>query len=200
MQAIPKPRLLDPNRQLSQSRDALTNHEDEPPAELLKEALRETCVYAQQLWENLDAARQYLMTSLPADPRSPGPHPSASAAPTGPDDEQGWQNWIAAYASVSSVLCGPQGDSGYGLGEARRAADERRSAPVLRLYADHPDLRAKNLAPQPASDREDSDAREATGASGSPDGGAKGRGASRFAVIGVLVLLAIRGLRPRRYP
>jgi hypothetical protein len=57
MQAIPKPRLLDPNRPLSDARDAITNHEDEPPAELLKEALRDTCAYAQQLWENLDAAR-----------------------------------------------------------------------------------------------------------------------------------------------
>jgi hypothetical protein len=199
MQAIPKPRLLDPNRPLSDARDAITNHEDEPPAELLKEALRDTCAYAQQLWENLDAARQYLMTSLPADPRSPGPHPSASASPTGPDDEQGWQNWIAAYASVSSVLCGPQGDSGYGLGEARQAADQRRTAPVLRLYADHPNLHDQ-AGSEPAADREDSAVRARTDGPGSSDGGAKSRGASRFAVIGVVVLLAIRGLRPRRYP
>ncbi len=200
MQAIPTPRLLDPQRPLSDDREHFTIN-DEPAAEALKEALRETCAYAQQLWDNLDAVRQYLMTSLPADPRSPGPRPSPGASPTGPDDEQGWQNWIAAYASANSVLCGPQGDSGYGLGEARHAAEERRSAPVLRLYADHPHLRNDGSAMDPAEDRKDNAARArtATEAPGSSVVRSKSRGVYRSTVVGVLVLLAIRGLRPRRY-
>lgn len=84
--------------------------------------------------------RGYLLNSLPPDPRAPGPHPTASASPTGPDDDTGWDNWIAAYATVTSVLCGPNGDSGYGLGEGRREANLRRTAPVLRIHADHPGL------------------------------------------------------------
>jgi hypothetical protein len=202
MQAIPTPRLLDPDRPLSNERGGFTVNDEEPPAEQFKEALRDTCEYAQQLWDNLNAVREYLMTSLPADPRSPGPHPNAGASPTGPDDEEGWQNWIAAYASVTSVLCGPQGDSGYGLGEARHAAEERRSAPVLRLYADHPNLGGNNgSAPEPVERREDDGARArtATQTPGSAASGAKGRGASRSALLGVLVILAVRGLRPRRY-
>lgn len=96
MQPIPTPQILDPDRQLANDRGSLSTAEDhEARAELLDKALHETCAYAQQLWHQLDADRQYLMGSLPPDPRSPGPHPRASASPTGPDDQQGWDNWIA---------------------------------------------------------------------------------------------------------
>ena len=77
------------------------------------------------------ALRSYLLGSLPPDPRTPGLH-RTGAAPTGPDDEPGWQNWMAAYAEAHSVLAGPQGDSGFGVSEAEREAQTRRSAPSIR--------------------------------------------------------------------
>jgi hypothetical protein len=184
MQTIATPQLLDPDRMLANDRGSLGSADDHKArAELLDKALHETCAYAQQLWNNLDATRQYLMDALPPDPRSPGPHRSASASPTGPEDEQGWQNWIAAYASVTSVLCGPHGDSGYGLGEARQAAEERRTAPNLNFYNRHPEL-AEAHSPSVAGQKPEPDSR--------------GHGAARSALTAVLVLLAVRGLRPRR--
>lgn len=139
MQPIPTPQVLDPDRVLTNDRgDVTVDHEAR--AALLDEALQATCSYAQQLWHDLDAMRAYLLTSLPPDPRAPGPHPTASASPTGPDDADGWENWITAYAAVTSVLCGPHGDSGYGLGEARREAELRQTAPGLAPPAHHPDV------------------------------------------------------------
>lgn len=185
MQPIPSPQVLDPDRILANDRGDFTI-DHEARAQLLEEALHETCGYAQQLWRDLDAVRSYLLDSLPPDPRSPGQHLIASAAPTGPDDEDGWTNWITAFAAVTSVLCGPHGDSGYGLGEARHQAALRRSAPVLRIRADHAqDTSATNetsiseeTEPAPASGRRSWPAHTATTI--------------------VLGLFALRGLRPRR--
>ena len=147
---IPTPHVLNPDRLLANDRGGFGTADDHKSrADLLDKALQDSCAYAQQLWDNLDAVRHYLMDSLPPDPRSPGPHPSPSAAPTGPDDEQGWENWIAAYASVTSVLCGPHGDSGLGLHEARGAAQERRTAPVLNLHSRRPELRQADAASAP---------------------------------------------------
>jgi hypothetical protein len=200
MQPIPTPQLLDPDRVLDNDRNEVTA-DHQARAALLETALHESCDYAQQLWNSLDATRHYLMDSLPSDPRAPGPHPHAGATPTGPDDEQGWQNWIATFAAVNSTLCGPQGDSGYGLSEARQTAQERRSAPILQLHAEHPQLSSPAAAgtdpagehtptssqhQQPGTDR-------ATAAHRPP-----GRGLGRPALTAVLVFLAMRGLRPRR--
>jgi len=124
MQPIPIPHVLDPDHYL-----------DDGGGEGLESALAQTCAYGRQLWENLDTTRAYLMASLPPDPRKPGPHPALGASPTGPDDEEGWAAWIAAYAAITSVLCGPHGDSGFGAGEAREAARARRTAPNLRVAA-----------------------------------------------------------------
>jgi hypothetical protein len=179
-QPIPTPQVLDPDRVLDNDRDDLTA-DHQARAALLDDALRKTCDYARQLWNTLDGVRDYLMDSLPPDPRSPGPHPHLSASPTGPDDEPGWTNWISAYASVSSVLCGPHGDSGYGIGEARHAAELRRTAANLNLYARHPEL--VDDAPAPT----DATATATTSRSS----------ARTFATV-ALVLLAVRGLLPRR--
>lgn len=187
MQPIPTPHVLDPDRILINDRGEFTaSHEKR--ADALQKALTETCEYAQQLWENLDGVRAYLMKSLPPDPRAPGPHPTASASPTGPDDEQGWEEWITAYASVASVLAGPHGDSGFALGEARRAARDRRTAPILNLAAEYPDLGATPAKPEP-----EPEARQAEAEPNKPP--------SRFAKAtgyAVVALLVLRGLRPRR--
>lgn len=188
MQPIPTPQVLDPNRILDNDRGDFTA-DHEARAQLFKEALHETCAYAQQLWHDLDAMRGYLLNSLPPDPRSPGPHPTASASPTGPHDETGWDNWITAYAAVTSVLCGPHGDSGYGLGEGRREATLRRTAPVPRIHAEHPGLgtpdrpAAAHAAATQEPPAQRAPARSRTG---------------RTATMAVLILLALRGLRPRR--
>jgi hypothetical protein len=187
MQPIPVPQVLDPDRILDSNRGSSTA-DQEDRAQLLDEALHETSSYAQQLWHDLDAMRGYLLNSLPPDPRSPSPHPTASASPTGPDDDTGWDNWINAYAAVTSVLCGPHGDSGYGLGEGRREANLRRTAPVLRIQAEHPDARDV-----PAHDGAEGNELAATK---SQDYGR--RRTTRAVATTVLVLLALRGLRPRR--
>jgi hypothetical protein len=182
MQPIPAPEVLDPDRVLDNDRDDLTA-DHQARAALLEDALHKSCDYARQLWNTLDGVRTYLWDSLPSDPRSPGSHPHLSASPTGPDDEQGWDNWITAYASVTSVLCGPHGDSGYGLGEARHAAELRRNAPSLNLYAAHPELAGN---PQPSAAPADAPAT------------ARRRGSARTLATIALVVLAARGLLPRR--
>lgn len=192
MQPIPEPHLLDPDRLLQNQRGDFPqiNDDHRTRADLLDKALHETCGYGRQLWENLDAVRQYLWDSLPADPRSPGPHPSLAAHPTGPADEDGWRNWIAAYASVTSVLCGPQGDSGFGINEAEHAARLRRTAPNVKVLATHPDVVAP-ADPPPSAAPARTAARDNTTA-------APGSSMMRVLGVAVLVLLAIRGLRPGR--
>jgi len=129
MQPIPEPELLDPTRMLTDDRDDLTLVEHRNRANLLADALTDSCRYAQQLWHELDEVRRYLHRSLPDDPQRPDAR-RRTAAPTGPDDEAGWQDWMSTYAAVTSVLCGPHGDSGFGADEARREAHLRRLAPV----------------------------------------------------------------------
>ncbi|MFN2562905.1 MAG: hypothetical protein ABR571_16640 [Jatrophihabitans sp.] len=184
MQPIPKPHLLDPDRMLVNDRgEFAVDHETR--ANALDKALKESCAYAEQLWEDLDGIRAYLLNSLPPDPRAPGLHPTASASPTGPDDEQGWENWINAYATVTSVLAGPHGDSGFGLGEARRAARDRRTAPILTLAADHPEF--ASAPPQPdRPPRPESEPAKPTSS------------VAKVAGVAVAALLVLRGLRPRR--
>jgi hypothetical protein len=122
---IPKPEVLNPDRPLFNDEDNFTaNHEARDV--LLERALRESCAYAQQLWANLDAQRSYLLGCLPPDPHTANSLAVVGASPTGPGDEQGWQNWIDAFAAVTSVLCGPHGDSGFGLSRARQEAQLRR--------------------------------------------------------------------------
>jgi hypothetical protein len=188
MQPIPTPQVLDPDRPLFNDRgDFTANHETR--AKLLDDALHHTCAYAQQLWHDLDAMRGYLLDSLPPDPHATDPHTITSASPTGPDDDTGWENWITAYATVTSVLCGPHGDSGYGLSEARREATLRRTTPVLRIHADAQRLGTPNHqeGPHTAATQEPlgppPEPRYRTG---------------RMAAMALLVLLAVRGLRPRR--
>lgn len=132
MDEIPMPSVLDPDRMVSNSRDDMSVHDKAGLSEDLEEALHQSCEYGQQLWRDLDAIRGYLLDSLPAIPsETSGRQGATSAAPTGPDDEDGWQNWMAAFAAVTSALAGPHGDSGYGMSEARREAQQRRAAPTV---------------------------------------------------------------------
>jgi hypothetical protein len=129
VQPIHEPELLDPTRMLTDDRDDLSVTEHRNRSKLLAEALEDSCRYAQQLWHELDDVRGYLVRCLPDDPQRPDAQRGATA-PTGPDDEQGWNDWMGTYASVTSVLAGPHGDSGFGADEARREAYARRVAPV----------------------------------------------------------------------
>jgi hypothetical protein len=150
----------------------------------LDKALRESCAYGRQLWHDLDKLRTYLMESLPDDPRQPGPT-RASASPTGPDDTPGWDAWIGAFATVTSALAGPHGDSGYGLSEARHAAEQRRTAPILHVYHAHPEVAAHEAdeKPQRVPIKPPKDARMR---------------AVQIGAAVALVTLAIRGALPRR--
>jgi hypothetical protein len=156
---------------------------------LLGKALDESCAYAQQLWDQVDALRSYLLDSLPPDPRKPGPHNVTAAHPTGPDDDEGWLNWINAFATTTSVLCGAHGDSGFGLSRAREEAQLRQTAPELQMHAEHPQL----ALPEPGSSGAP---QTATGGSSSAP---QRNAASTLKTVGTaaLAVLAVRGLLPR---
>lgn len=141
---IPIPAVLEPDRAQLQGQ---LNAEEDPEGQLddLRQALASACDYGRTLWLGLDSLRGYLLRSLPPDPRSPGMH-RVSASPTGPDDEEGWKSWMAAYAEAHSVLAGPNGDSGFGVAEASREAQQRRSAPSIRVLAEHPELLPPSMA------------------------------------------------------
>lgn len=184
MQPIPTPEILDPDRILVNDRgDFTVDHESR--ASQLDTALHDSCAYAQQLWHNLDAVRAYLFNSLPADPHTPGDYPTTAASPSGPDDEQGWTNWITAYAAVTSTLCGPHGDSGYGLSEANHEASLRRTTPTPTPPDIHRELgpASPEAPPRPPPTDQPMPGRPRT---------------ARIATAAVLVLVALRGLR--RHP
>ena len=186
MEPIPPPQLLDPDR-IGQSHRIDSTTGVEELCELLNDELHHSCAYAQQLWHDLDAMRTYLLHSLGAEPGSPSFRDGTSASPTGPDDDIGWDNWIAAYAAVTSTLCGPHGDSGFGLSEGRREAALRRAPSVARTDTELP----------MATQQRDQTPVETTARS-SPEALAVRVG--RLGAVAVLVVLAVRGLRPRRRP
>jgi hypothetical protein len=186
-----KPEVIDPDRIKSDDREEMTSDEHRSRANELNEALHASCDYANALWEHLDAVRHYLVESLPSDPRAPGPYPRASAAPTGPDDEAGWERWVATYAAATSILAGPHGDSGFGLNEAKHAAKSRREAPVLKLLAETGI--ATRSEPLPGTEQP------------TPPPPGKAASANKAALkpirsiaLGVLSALALRGLLVRR--
>lgn len=195
MHPIRQPELLDPDRITANDRDDMTLFEHRTRAQQLDTALHATCDYATALWQHLDAARHYLYESLPSDPRAPGAHPHIGAAPTGPDDEDGWQRWIDTYATVTSILAGPHGDSGFGLDEAQHAARARCDAPNLRVlertrHDSAGDSPAAPSAAQPTRTSTTGDVTSTTPAGRSDPW--------RLAGLGLLVVLALRGIRPRR--
>jgi hypothetical protein len=188
---IPKPQLLDPNRVDRDEREGMTADDHRSRAQLLSTALEETCGYAGQLWDQLDELRRYLLASLPPDPRLPGPHTRTSAAPTGPDDEPGWQSWMNAFATTVSTLCGAHGDSGFGASRAREEAQLRRNAPEMLLHQRHPSRPEPKSAPAPAPAPAPAAAIEknASKQTWSP---------VKIAASALVAVLALRGLQPRR--
>lgn len=197
---IPKPEMLDGERVLRPHGTRFTPDE-RPDVEVLSDALHESCAYADQLWEHLNEVRAYLLGSLPPDPRLPGPHRTASASPTGPDDEEGWTNWMNAFAAVSSVLCGPKGDSGFGISRAREEAKARRDAPVLNIRAAHPDLEGRPLSPEGGRPSGATPPPPTAASTVSPD--APAASSSRWTPGWTATVLAVgavglRSLRPRR--
>jgi hypothetical protein len=182
VEPIPKPELLDARRTKTDDREEMTAEEHRGRAQLLDQALQDSCEYAEQLWDELDSVRRYLLDSLPPDPRAPGAHETTCASPTGPDDEKGWDRWVATFAAVTSALCGPHGDSGFGYGRARDEERVRRSAPTVLVQAGRA--------------RSDATARPAEVHRlvryGSSD-------LIRAGGLLALIALAVRGLRPLRY-
>lgn len=113
MDQIPVPDKIDPDRIVINDRGDFTDRDRADFVPHLRRALHESCECGQRLWPELDAGRAYLLESLP-------PAESArSQSPTMPRDDDGWTKWMTAYASVTSVLAGPHGDSGHGEQEAR---------------------------------------------------------------------------------
>lgn len=194
MQQIPQPELLDADRITSADRDDMTMFEHRNRAQQLDDALHASCAYATELWQHLAAARSYLYHSLPSDPRSPGTNPHPGASPTGPDDREGWQRWIDTYATVTSILVGPHGDSGFGLEEAQRAARDRRDAPNLNVLARVQRGTGTAASADPLAVITRSDGNDSSTSAVSSIGARS----FRLAALGALGVLALRGLRPRR--
>ena len=153
--------------------------------------------------------RQYLLDCLPPDPHTATGPIATGAAPTGPEDEHGWQNWITAFAEVTSVLCGPHGDSGFGLSRAREEAQRRRTSPPAaapQAGNTKDDLNAAPtkqtdaliLTPRPRAPRESStpSPHDATPRTQPRDH----RRLARTAGMAVLIGLALRGLRRPHHP
>lgn len=195
MEPIQEPELLDPDRIVDEEREDMTVDEHRDRARQYASALHDSCEYAQRLWHQLDDVRGYLRRCLPDDPSRPDAH-RFRTAPTGPDDEQGWQDWMSTYAEVTSALAGPRGDSGYGEEEARNEARARRvQLPMTDQLPDQDGfdpavLRAEQQAAQTSAHPEPG-----------PPPASPSTVRERLigpVTIGALVLLALRGLRPRR--
>ena len=133
MQHVPTPDILNP--QVPQQADADNTTQLGLRLAAYESSYQEISDYAKRLWDTLDATRAYLWRSLPSDPHAPGPQPRTCAAPTGPDDTDGWNDWMQTYAGVAATLWGPQGDSGFGAREAHDTARTRRTAPNVRVAA-----------------------------------------------------------------
>lgn len=127
---IPAPQVLDPGRVSRDDREDMTAEDHRNQSQLYADALDQTCAYAQQLWNDLAAVRQYLYDSLPPESahaeRDSSGAPTVGVSPRGPDDDEGWERWEVAFGEVTSVLCGPHGDSGFGRQNARELAHTRR--------------------------------------------------------------------------
>jgi hypothetical protein len=200
---IPKPHVLDPDRLLRDNREHQVIQDHRARAELLDTALHESCAYAAQLWDNLNAIRQYLLDSLPPDPHAATNAVAIGAAPTGPDDEPGWQNWMSAFAAITSMLCGPHGDSGFGLSRAREEAQRRRMAPPTEApQAGHAEDEPSRGPTEPVD--APIQPQERTERDGRPQDNAPqerhryARGVARSAGTAVLIALTLRGLRSRQ--
>jgi thioesterase domain-containing protein len=118
---------LNPDRVLSDKRDEMTLDDHRDRADRLARALEQSCAYGRQLWDELQAVREYLIAALPGDPRTQPTAARRGARPEGVADDSGWADWVRAYADVTSALAGPRGDSGHGLSEARLVEQERRA-------------------------------------------------------------------------
>ena len=119
-------------------------------------------------------------------------HAPLGAHPTGPEDDGGWNEWMATFAAVSSVMCGPHGDSGYGLKEAEQAATIRRDAPTVLLRRHHPELQQHGGSSDPQTP-----SRGVSTGPGIADPGSRNadrRSTSKTVGIALLVVLAVRGL------
>lgn len=124
---IPVPSVLNSHRVLSDNRDEMTLDDHRDRADRLERALEQSCAYGRQLWDQLQAVRDYLIASLPSDPRGQPTAARRSAKPEGVGDDAGWAGWVQAYADVTSALAGPRGDSGHGMSEARLVEQQRRA-------------------------------------------------------------------------
>lgn len=89
--------------------------------------MEDSCAYGRQLPDTLDEVRRCLFSALPPDLQAGPSAANDVASPTSPREEAGWQHWINAYAAVTSILCGPAGDEGIGLSQAKLQADDRRN-------------------------------------------------------------------------
>lgn len=108
---------------LDSERPALLGGEEATPeslqdrAQRVENALHRACGYGQVLWRELDTLRRYLFEDVAQGRRGEG-----TASLLRSTDQ--WSTWAERFASASSVLSGPAGDSGAGETAARLQARE----------------------------------------------------------------------------
>jgi hypothetical protein len=106
-----QPELLNASRMDTDDREFTFEQHRDRAAELAA-ALRDSCAYGEQLWQQLVGVREYLAGSVPA-----------------AQDDARWRSWSEVYAAVVGTLAGPHGDSGFGADEARQIMRGRREFP-----------------------------------------------------------------------
>jgi hypothetical protein len=116
MTDIPMPDVLDPDR----IEPYRTPEELEAHHRRVVDAFRSACEYGQTLWRELDLTRRYLLDDVARGGRGSPVIASQSLLRS----DQDWQAWADRYAAGFAALCGPHGDQGLGLHEARHEAQQ----------------------------------------------------------------------------
>lgn len=81
---IPKPQVLDADRSLRDDKEHELTQGHRSRAEVLDIALHESCAYAEQLWQELNGMRRYLLECLRPDASAASGTAPAGAAPDRP--------------------------------------------------------------------------------------------------------------------
>ena len=151
MYEIPKPELLDPDRVERNDRERLHRRGPSLAGAAARQGARRVLRLRRPTLEPGRRAARLPARQPAARTRAPPARTPQRRLPDRPRRRGGLDQWINAFATTTSVLCGAHGDSGFGLSRAREEARLRRTAPELLVHAQHPDLGKPSAAPDAAS-------------------------------------------------
>jgi hypothetical protein len=126
---IPKPQVLDPHRILETTSTTSSPTTKHPPRSCTA-PWRKPAATPSNSGTPPEGQRHYLLNCLPPT-RTPHPGPVATgAAPTGPDDQRGWQTWIAR-SPPSPPCCADPTATPAPAQSARKSKHDDDAAPSL---------------------------------------------------------------------